>query len=200
MVFHWVASNQRLTLGVTAHTCIARFGRWKQKVHEFKVNLGYIVRLWLKSKIRDSKMAQWVRTLVPSLSVKYLGGRKGEKREPVSTDGLLTFTGVTWHFHAPTPPKWINKQKKMNKVLIKYESKYIYWESFRMWHLMFYLHLLTLLQFLIFKKLPLLGLDHVSYQAEASVPSSMYLLILHNLPKSLCTTKHINWNGSTYKE
>lgn len=42
--------------------------------------MGYIVRLWLKSKIRDSKMAQRVRTLVPSLSVKYLGEER-EKRE-----------------------------------------------------------------------------------------------------------------------
>lgn len=65
---------------MTAHTCVARLGRWGQKVHEFKVNLGYIVRLWLKSKIRDSKMAQRVRTLVPSLSVKYLGEER-EKRE-----------------------------------------------------------------------------------------------------------------------
>lgn len=70
---------------MTGRTCIARFGKLEQKVHEFKAYLGYIVKICLKSKIRDSEMGQRVRMLgakCSSLSVQYLGGGGNvEKRE-----------------------------------------------------------------------------------------------------------------------
>lgn len=68
---------------MTEHTCIARFGRLEQKVHEFKAYLGNIVKVCLKSKIRDSEMGQRVRMLgakSSSLSVQYLV-EELEKRE-----------------------------------------------------------------------------------------------------------------------